>query len=69
MSNQRAGKSHRAALGDGMQDMKLRNFFRTCAELTEHEDASYYFGQIVEHIESGKSLPSEKSEISRMLGL
>lgn len=69
MSNQRSGKTHRAALGDGMQDMKLRNFFRTCAELIEDEDAAYYFEQVVDHLNSGGSLPSEKSEISRILGL
>ena len=28
MSNQRAGKTHKAAANDGMQDMKIRNFLR-----------------------------------------
>lgn len=71
MSNQRAGKSHKAALGDGSQDMKLKLFFQDCASiLTDNgqEDAAFYFDQIVEHIMAGKSLPSDKREIARVLG-
>ena len=33
MSNQRPGKTHRAAAIDSTADMRMRNFFRTCAEL------------------------------------
>jgi len=69
--NQRAGKSHKAALGDGSQDMKLKLFFKDCANIltdNNQEDAAFYFEQIVEHIMSGKSLPSDKREIARVLG-
>lgn len=72
MSNQRSGKTHRAALSDGMQDMKIRNFFRDAKELLEEageEDAAFYFEQVVEHINSGKSLPSTRKEVSRILGV
>lgn len=72
MSNQRAGKTHRAAASDSTQEMKLRNFFRTCKEVLEAEgqdDAAYYFEQIMEEINSGKTLPSDRREISRMLGI
>ena len=53
--NQRAGKTHRAALGSGMQEMHLRNFFRSCKELLEdagepHSLAAYYFEQLQEHL-------------------
>ena len=72
MSNQRAGKTHRAALGDGSQDMKIRNFFRDAADLlmeNGEEDASFYFEQVVDYINSGKSLPAGRSEIARALGI
>ena len=71
MSNQRAGKTHRAALGDGSSDMKLRNFFRTAASLMEDEsDAQFYFEQIVDHINGGGSIMVEEhKQIARILGV
>lgn len=71
MTNQRPGKTHRAALGDSMQEMNLRNFFRSCNEilLNVNADAAYYFEQIQEHIEAGNSLPQDKREIQRLLGI
>jgi hypothetical protein len=74
MSNQRPGKTHRAALGDSMQEMNLRNFFRSCKEVLEVADepasfAAFYFEQIQEHIEAGNTLPQDKREIQRLLGI
>lgn len=72
MSNQRPAKTHRAALSDGTQDMKIRNFFRDAADILLQEgqdDAAFYFEQVVEYINSGKSLPSTKQEVSRALGV
>lgn len=71
MSNQRAGKTHRAAANDSMQDMKLRNFFRTAAQLVEPEsDAQFYFEQLVEHINAGGNIMSDDpSTIRRILGV
>jgi len=73
MSNQRRGKTHKAALGDGLQDMKLKMFFRDCAEVLDaegQEDAAFYFHQIVEHIMAGNPLPHDnKREAARILGL
>jgi hypothetical protein len=74
MSNQRPGKTHRAALGDDMQDMKLKIFFRTCKEILETADepasfAAFYFEQLQEHIEAGNTLPQDKREIQRLLGI
>lgn len=68
---QRAGKTHKAGANDGTQDMKLRNFFRDCAQIleAENDEASFYFEQIVERINDGKALPSDKKEIQRLLGL
>lgn len=69
---QRSGKSHRAAMSDSMQEMNLRNFFRTCSEvLTDNDEtnSAFYFEQIMEHINSGKGLPQERREIQRVLGL
>jgi hypothetical protein len=72
MSNQRAGKTHRAALGDGMQDMKIRNFFRDAADILNtsgEEDAAFFFEQVTDYINSGKSLPSSRAEVARALGV
>lgn len=71
MSNQRRGKTHRAALGDGMQEMKVRNFFRACAQELEHEpDAQFYFQQIVDYInEGGSIMTDDPSSVRRILGV
>ena len=71
MSNQRAGKTHRAAAGDNLNDMKLRNFFRAAAELMEDEsDSQFYFEQIVEHINGGGSIMVEdKMAVAKILGV
>ena len=74
MSNQRAGKTHRAALGDSTQEMKLKNFFRSCKEVLDAADepasfAAFYFEQLQEHMENGNSLPQDKREIQRLLGV
>lgn len=72
MSNQRAGKTHRAGANDSLREMQLRNFFRTCKEMleqTENEDAAFYFEQVEEHINSGGSVfTDDKQTISRILG-
>ncbi len=71
MSNQRAGKTHRAAASDSLTDMKLRNFFRTAASLMEDQsDAQFYFEQIVDHINDGGSvMVDDKSSVQRILGI
>lgn len=72
MSNQRSGKSHAAALGDGRDAMALKNFFRTAAELLEkngNEDAAFYFEQVQSYLESGGHITPDEREVSRILGL
>jgi hypothetical protein len=71
MSNQRAGKTHRAAANDGMNEMKLRNFFRAAASVMEDSpDTQFYFEQIVEHINNGGNLNTDDPKaISRILGV
>lgn len=72
MSNQRSGKSHAAALGDGRDAMALKNFFRTAAQLlwkNGNEDAAFYFEQVQSHLEAGKGLSQDEKDISRILGL
>jgi hypothetical protein len=69
---QRAGKTHKAAASDGLQDMRLKNFFRECKNIlknADEHDSAFYFEQLEEHMMSGKSLPSESKEISRILGV
>ena len=44
MSNQRSGKWKPAAMSDGNNDMKLRNFFRAAAKVVEEDtDAQFFF--------------------------
>lgn len=71
MSNQRAGKTHRAAATDSLTDMKLRNFFRTAAELMDDEsDAQFYFEQIVDHINSGGTIMTDdRNSVAKILGV
>ena len=72
MSNQRAGKFKPAAMRDGsLNDMKLRAFFRTAADLVEdNSDAEFYFEQFVDHISNGGSLSSDDPVVvRRILGL
>lgn len=53
-----------------MNDMKLRNFFRTCARVVEEEsDAQFYFEQLVEHINNGGSISTDDPvAVRRILG-
>lgn len=71
MSNQRAGKTHRAAANDGLHDMKLRNFFRTAASICEeNSDAQFYFEQIVDHMNNGGSVMTDDPiAVRRILGM
>ena len=72
MSNQRAGKFKPASMRDGgLNDMKLRAFFRTAANLFDEEDETrFYFEQIVEHISDGGSLTTDNPvAVRRILGL
>lgn len=71
MSNQRTGKTHKAAANDGMQDMKLRNFFRTAASVVDDDtDAQFFFEQIVEHINAGGNIMSDDPvTVRRILGV
>lgn len=71
MSNQRRGKTYRAAASDGLQEMKLRNFFRTAASVCEDEsDAQFYFEQLVEHINKGGSVMTDDPiAVRRILGV
>ena len=71
MSNQRSGKWKPAAMSDGMSEMKLRNFFRTCAGVVEdNSDAQFYFEQLVEHINNGGNISTDDPvTIRRILGV
>lgn len=72
MSNQRRGNWKKASLDSGLSQMKLRNFFRDCKELLEEngeEDAAFYFEQIMDEINEGRSLPGDKRMVSKVLGL
>ena len=71
MSNQRTGKFKPAAMRDGgLNDMKLRAFFRTAADLVEdNSDAQFYFEQLVEHINNGGNISTDDPvAVRRILG-
>lgn len=71
MTNQRRGNWKPAAMGDGSSDMKLRDFFLTCAQVVgEDTDAQFYFEQLVEHINSGGSIMTDDpTAVRRILGV
>lgn len=71
MSNQRPGKTHRAAASDGMSEMKLRNFFRTAAAVVgDDTDAQFYFEQLVDHINNGGNIMTDDPvAVRRILGV
>ena len=68
---QRSAKYQSRAMTPGVNETQLLDFFRACQTLLEGADAegAFYFEQIKDHLRSGKPLPSQKAEISRMLGL
>lgn len=71
MSNQRAGKTYRAAADDGSQDRKIYDLVKLAADVTENTDieASFCFEQLAEHIRDGKPLPRTFNEMCRVLGV
>ena len=72
MSNQRTGKWKPAAMrDDGLNDMKLRAFFRVAASIVEPDsEAQFYFEQLVEHISDGGKLTTDDPvAVRRILGV
>ena len=70
MSNQRPGKMKPASMGH--DSFRTITFFKEGKRLLEeygHEDAAYYFEQVVEHLQSGKPLPTSDREVGRVLGV
>lgn len=69
---QRPGKTHKAAMGSDLHDMKLYTFCKTAKEVLEQEgndDGALLFELIEDHLASGKSLPTSYKEVSRLLGV
>lgn len=72
MSNQRSGKSYKASGFDSTASMSLVQFFKYArleCEEAERQEAAFYFGQIEDHLRSGKGLPSEPRSVMKVLGL
>ena len=70
---QRAGKSHRAALGsDGRVDLReIVDFMERCANVLDREnqpDSSFYFEQIAEHLRRNPQ-KGLREDAGRVLGL
>ena len=71
MSNQRSGNTYRAAANDN-SGMGTLLFFKSAVEaLNEagYEDPAFYFEQVVDHLRDGGSLPKDKREAEKVLGL
>lgn len=69
---QRAGNTHRAAMGDSNHMMKLKDFMKTCADVLDDNgdgNSAFWFSQIAEHLADGGELTVDKKEVSRILGL
>jgi hypothetical protein len=70
MSNQRAGKTHRAAASDNTNDMRMRNFFRTCQELfSDNSEIADFCETIMEEYNQGRQLPTHPRDIQRLFGV
>jgi hypothetical protein len=71
MSNQRSGRTYRAAANDN-SGMGTMIFFKYAAELLNeqgYEDPAFYFEQVVDHMRSGGGLPVDKRAVEKVLGL
>ena len=71
--NQRAGKTHRAAMGtDGRVDLReIIDFMERCASVLNREnqeDSAFYFEQIAEFIRDNPT-KGLKEDAGRILGL
>jgi len=72
MSNQRPGKTHRAAASDNTNDMRMRNFFRECQQLftaLDRDDVADFCETIMEEYNAGRQLPTHPKDIQRLFGL
>lgn len=72
MSNQRPGKTHRAAASDNTNDMRMRNFFRECQQLftaLDRDDVADFCETIMEEYNEGRQLPTHPKDIQRLFGL
>ena len=70
MSNQRPGKIEKKLDRNG--DMQVYKFFKTAAKLLNEdgkEDEAFYMEQMVDHLKSGKPLPTSKEGVIKALGL
>ena len=71
MSNQRSGKTYRAAANDN-SGMGTVLFFKSAVEALNdagYDDAAFYFEQVVDHLRDGGGLPKDKRETEKVLGL
>ena len=72
MSNQRPGKTHRAAASDNTNDMRMRNFFRECQQLftaLDRDDVADFCETIMGEYNEGRQLPTHPKDIQRLFGL
>ena len=71
MSNQRSGNTYRAAATDNC-GMRTLQFYKSAVEALNgagYDDAAFYFEQVVDHLRDGGSLPKDKREAEKVLGL
>ena len=69
---QRPGKYQKAVKAPVTNDMTLVMFVRHAKEALEsagYEDPAFYFEQIEDWIRAGKSIPSSRKEVEKVLGL
>ena len=71
MSNQRSGKWKPASMREG-ESMSTVTFFKNAKKLLAnygHEDASFYFEQVEEHLRKGGGLPNDNIAVGKVLGV
>ncbi len=70
MSNQRKGKYQ--SKDTSHNDMKIYKSMKMASKVLKdagHDDPSFYFDQLVDHLSSGKHLPLTEEEMTRALGV
>jgi hypothetical protein len=70
MSNQRAGKTHKAAASDGLGDMHLLQSIKALKEATlDYDEFEWLFDIMIEELREGRRWPTNSADWGRVLGL
>ena len=69
---QRPGKMKRAAINDGSNNFRNRDFFKMAKKLLAdngNDDAAFYMEQMMEWTQKGEPLPTDVRTVAKALGI